>query len=82
MKKNLAKIAAFTAVMGLALVGTAAHAQGVSSSTVNTLFDNSSSDTSETMYHALTIILSIAAALIGLGFGWRKLQQKATGKKF
>jgi len=54
----------------------------ISTSTINALFASAASDTSSTMYAALTIILVIAAALIGLGFGWRKLQQKATGRKF
>lgn len=51
----------------------------ISSTTIQNLYTSKSQEVSHIMWHDLTIILGIAAALIGLGFAWWKFQQKAIG---
>jgi len=40
------------------------------------------SDIGTVLVYAIPVILTAAAALIGLGYGWRKLKSKVTGKAF
>jgi len=40
------------------------------------------SDVGTVMAFVIPAIVGIAVALLGLGFGWRQLKSKVTGKKF
>jgi len=52
-----------------------------STSSVQTLFSNFSTDISTLLVYTLGILLGILAALLGLGFGIRRVRRWVTGSK-
>jgi len=52
-----------------------------SPSSVQTLFTNFSTDISTMLVYTLAILLGILAALLGLGFGIRRIKRWVTGSK-
>jgi len=51
----------------------------ITSTSIQELFIEKSTEAGNVMMKGLIIILGIAGSLIGLGFGWNKLKQHATG---
>jgi len=53
-----------------------------STSTAITAFGDVAKDVSSLLVYAVPVILGIAAALIGLGWAYRKFKKHASGRKF
>jgi len=51
----------------------------ISGNTIQDLYADATHQVRQITFYVLVIILGIAGALIGLGFGWRKLKEHATG---
>jgi len=70
------------AVVGFALVPALAFAQQLSTSTVPTVVNNVTSDVSQIVYQVIGGILALMVALLGLGWGVRRVKRYITGRKF
>lgn len=53
----------------------------MSTSSAQTLFSGFVGDAGTFVAYVLTAVLAIAVALLGLGYGWRKLTHHVTGRR-
>lgn len=76
------KISSVVAALAVVVLPSLASAQEFSTSTAETTVTGLIADISVIIAAVVTSIVGLYAALIGLGWGKRKIQQHVTGRKF